>query len=107
MARWLAAELDHEFGRIIASVAFAIFRANVERWRIIRKRTLGELEPISIPAVEPANGHPAPTETKSSQASPLFSEVLPGFLKFMEETAGWRGHARQTSGVMEANSAGN
>jgi site-specific recombinase XerD len=75
-------------------LAFAIFRANVERWQIVRKRTLGELDPISTPTVEATNGHPAPAETKSSQASPLFSEVLPGFLKFMEETKGWRGQTR-------------
>jgi Phage integrase family len=73
------------------ALAFAIFRANVERWQIVRKRTLGEFDPISTPVGEAVNGHHASADTKSPQASPLFSEVLPGFIKFMGETQGWRG----------------
>jgi len=68
-------------------LAFAIFRANVERWQIVRRRTLGEWDPISIPVVDAAKT----AATPASQTTPMFSQVLSDFIKFMEETEGWRG----------------
>jgi site-specific recombinase XerD len=72
------------------ALAFAILRANVEKWQIIRKRTLGDLDPAASPAAEAMNGHHLPDAAKPHQG-PLFSEVLPAFIEYMKQSDSWRG----------------
>jgi hypothetical protein len=81
-ARSLPAELRN-------ALAHAIFRANVELWETVRKRTLGKFsEPPTVQHAQPVQ--PNGTTTPSI-AGPLLSQVLPGFLDFMLKQEGWRG----------------
>jgi hypothetical protein len=74
---------------------FAILRAHVAQWEIIRRRTLGDLEVPGTPVTDSATAHyvaETPTPRKDGR---LFSAVLPGFIELMQENEGWRG---QTNG---------
>ena len=70
------------------ALAHGVLQANVELWATIRRRTLGDYAPINEPS---AHSMPEEAREQKSTAGPLFSEMLPGFLRFMEKDRGWRG----------------
>jgi len=85
MAQYGVAEEQRE------ELAFAIFRANVEKWQIIRNRTLGDFDAFGAPGPRTsASGQLAEGATPAKHP-PLFSEALPGFIMLMEQNEGWRG----------------
>lgn len=75
-------------------LTLAILRADVAYWETIRKRTLGEPGGFEDDQSVAANAPPVAANGSNAlpaSTGPLFSEVLPGFLKFMQEQEVWRG----------------
>lgn len=72
-------------------LAFAILRANVAKWEIIRRRTLGDPAAFEEARVVEASPVTAGPTALAVPKGPLFLEVLPGFIEYMQQTEGWRG----------------
>lgn len=75
-------------------LTLAILRADVAKWETIRRRTLGEPDGFHDDQPAAINGSPvAPngSDTLPAVTGPKLSELLPGFIKLMQDTEGWRG----------------
>jgi hypothetical protein len=67
-------------------LAFAILRANVQKWEIIRRRTLGDLDVLSTPVTHNATAHYVAEAPSPRKEGRLFSVVLPGFIELCKRT---------------------